>query len=75
MPLLALYGVPGRLGPGWPRWPSPVLGWRRRCPHYPWNLDTLGHLRLIYLAMVCVVSALLSGKGLLDARGTRPSRR
>jgi hypothetical protein len=37
--------------------------------HYPWNLDTLGHLGLVYLAtLVFVAGALLSGKGLLDAR-------
>jgi hypothetical protein len=40
--------------------------------HYPWHLDTLGHLGLIYLAtLVFVVGALLSGKGLLDARRQR----
>jgi hypothetical protein len=43
--------------------------------HYPWNLDTLGHLGLIYLAVaVFVAGAALSGKGLLDTKraGTRP---
>jgi hypothetical protein len=44
--------------------------------HYPWNLATLGHLGLVYLVtLVFVAGALLSGKGLLDARATRPSQR
>jgi hypothetical protein len=42
--------------------------------HYPWHLDTVGHLGLIYLAtLVFVVGALLSGKGLLDTRQTTGS--
>ena len=69
--LLALYGV--RAGQLW-AWvaavASPVLALAVALPaHYPWNLDTLGHLGLIYLAvLVFVAGALLSGKGLLDAR-------
>jgi hypothetical protein len=76
--LLALYGV--RAGQAW-AWvaavATPVLGLAVALPaHYPWNLDTLGHLGLIYLAtLVFIAGALLSGKGLLDARGTGPSRR
>jgi len=69
--LLAVYGV--RAGQVW-AWvaavAAPVLGLAVALPaHYPWNLDTLGHLGLVYLAMlVFVAGALLSGKGLLDAR-------
>jgi hypothetical protein len=69
--LLALYGV--RSGQAW-AWvaavAAPVLGLAIALPaHYPWNLDTLGHLGLIYLAtLVFVVGTVLSGKGLLDAR-------
>jgi hypothetical protein len=76
--LLALYGV--RAGHTW-AWvaavAAPVLGLAVALPaHYPWNLDTLGHLGLVYLAMlVFVAGALLSGKGLLDTRATRPSQR
>jgi hypothetical protein len=74
--LLAVYGV--RAGQGW-AWvaavATPVLGLAVALPaHYPWNLDTLGHLGLIYLAtLVFVVGAVLSGKGLLDARRTTGS--
>jgi hypothetical protein len=74
--LLALYGV--RAGQAW-AWvaavAAPVLGLAVALPaHYPWNLDTVGHLGLIYLAtLVFVVGALLSGKGLLDARRTTGS--
>jgi hypothetical protein len=69
--LLAVYGV--RAGQAW-AWvaavAAPVLGLGIALPaHYPWNLDTLGHLGLVYLAtLVFVAGALLSGKGLLDAR-------
>jgi hypothetical protein len=69
--LLAVYGV--RSGQGW-AWvaavAAPVLGLAVALPaHYPWNLDTVGHLGLIYLAtLVFVAGAVLSGKGLLDAR-------
>jgi hypothetical protein len=76
--LLAVFGV--RAGQVW-AWvaavAAPVLGLAIALPaHYPWNLDTLGHLGLVYLAaLVFVAGALLSGKGLLDARATRPSRR
>jgi hypothetical protein len=75
--LLALYGV--RAGQAW-AWvaavAAPVLGLAIALPaHYPWNLDTLGHLGLVYLAtLVFVAGALLSGKGLLDARATRRSQ-
>jgi hypothetical protein len=71
--LLAAYGV--RSGQAW-AWvaavAAPVLGLAVALPaHYPWHLDTLGHLGLIYLAtVVFVAGALLSGKGLLDARRT-----
>jgi hypothetical protein len=74
--LLALYGV--RSGQLW-AWvaavAAPVLGLAVALPaHYPWNLDTLGHLGLVYLAMVVFVAgALVSGKGLLDARRTTGS--
>jgi hypothetical protein len=74
--LLALYGV--RAGQAW-AWvaavAAPVLGLAVALPaHYPWNLDTLGHLGLPYLAtLVFVAGALLSGKGLLDARRTTGS--
>ena len=74
--LLAIYGV--RAGQAW-AWvaavAAPVLGLAVALPaHYPWNLDTLGHLGLIYLAtLVFVVGAVLSGKGLLDARRTTGS--
>jgi hypothetical protein len=76
--LLAVYGV--RAGQAW-AWvaavAAPVLGLAVALPaHYPWNLDTLGHLGLVYLVgLVFVAGALLSGKGLLDARAARPSRR
>jgi hypothetical protein len=76
--LLALYGV--RAGQAW-AWvaavAASVLGLGIALPaHYPWDLDTLGHLGLAYLAMlVFVAGALLSGKGLLDARARRPSQR
>jgi hypothetical protein len=69
--LLAVYGV--RAGQAW-AWvaavAAPVLGLAVALPaHYPWNLDTLGHLGLPYLAtLLFVAGALLSGKGLLDAR-------
>jgi hypothetical protein len=76
--LLALYGI--RAGQAW-AWvaavAAPVLGLAVALPaHYPWNLDTIGHLGLAYLAtLVFVAGALLSGKGLLDARAPRPSQR
>jgi hypothetical protein len=75
--MLALKGV--RQGQVW-AWATavvtPVLGLAVALPaHYPWHLDTLGHLGLIYLAVVVFVAgAALSGKGLLDTKraGTRP---
>jgi hypothetical protein len=72
--LLAIYGV--RSGQAW-AWvaavAAPVLALAVALPaHYPWHLDTLGHLGLIYLAtLVFIAGALLSGKGLLDARRTQ----
>ncbi len=55
---------------------TPVLALAVALPaHYRWNLDTLGHLGLIYLAVaVFVAGAALSGKGLLDTKraGSRP---
>jgi hypothetical protein len=74
--LLAIYGA--RSGQVW-AWvaavTAPVLALAIALPaHYPWHLDTLGHLGLIYLAtLVFVAGALLSGKGLLDARRTTGS--
>jgi hypothetical protein len=74
--LLAIFGV--RSGQVW-AWAAavaaPVLALAIALPaHYPWNLDTLGHLGLIYLAtLVFVAGAVLSGKGLLDARPTTGS--
>jgi hypothetical protein len=49
---------------------APVLGLAVALPaHYPYNLDTIGHLGLIYLATaVFVVGALLALKPLLDTR-------
>ena len=76
--MLAVYGI--RAGQAW-AWvaavASSMLGLAIALPaHYPWNLDTLGHLGLIYLATaIFVVGALLSGKGLLDARAPGPSQR
>ena len=73
--LLAVYGV--RAGHAW-AWvaavAAPLLGLAVALPaHYPWNLDTLGHLGLVYLAMaVFVAGAVVSGKGLLD--GSRAPR-
>ena len=74
--LLAVYGV--RSGQAW-AWvaavAAPVLALAGALPaHYPWHLDTLGPPGLIYLAtLVFVAGALLSGKGLLDARRTTGS--
>lgn len=52
---------------------TPVLGLAVALPaHYPYNLDTLGHLGLIYLAtLVFVAGAALAFKPLWDARGDR----
>ena len=46
---------------------APVLGLAVALPaHYPYNLDTLGHLGLIYLAVLVFISgALLALRGLL----------
>jgi hypothetical protein len=69
---LAWFGV--RRGYMW-AWVSavaaPVLALAVALPaHYPNDLDTMGHLGLIYLAtLIFVVGALLSLKTLLQARG------
>jgi hypothetical protein len=49
---------------------APVLGLAVALPaHYPWGLDTIGHLGLIYLAtVVFIVGAALALKPLLAAR-------
>ena len=68
---LVVYGV--RRGQLW-AWvgavTAPVLGLAVALPaHYPNNFDTLGHLGLIYLAVVIfVVGALVSLRGILAAR-------
>ena len=69
--MLALKGV--RQGMVW-AWvtavAAPVLALAVALPaHYPWHLDTLGHLGLIYVATaIFVVGALPAGKALLDQR-------
>jgi hypothetical protein len=52
----------------------PVLGLAVALPaHYPYNLDTLGHLGLIYLATaVFVIGAAIALKPLLAARAHSP---
>jgi phosphoglycerol transferase MdoB-like AlkP superfamily enzyme len=49
---------------------APVLGLAVALPaHYPWNLDTIGHLGLVYLAtLIFVAGALLVLKPLLASR-------
>ena len=70
--LLAWFGV--RRGYMW-AWISavavPVLGLAVALPsHYPYGLDTIGHLGLIYLATaIFVVGALVALKGLREGRG------
>jgi hypothetical protein len=65
---LVAYGV--RRGQLW-AWvgavAAPVLGLAVALPaHYPYNLDTLGHLGLIYLATaIFVVGALLALRGII----------
>jgi hypothetical protein len=51
---------------------APVLGLAVALPaHYPYHLDTLGHLGLIYLATaVFVVGALLALKPIMKLRHT-----
>ena len=51
---------------------SPVLGLAVALPaHYPNHFDTLGHLGLIYLAvLIFVAGALLSLRGILVKRGS-----
>src|SRR6266511_1867547 len=53
---------------------TPVLGLAVALPaHYPWGLDTIGHLGLIYLATaIFIVGAAFSGKALLDRQTQRP---
>lgn len=50
---------------------APVLGLAVALPaHYPWGLDTIGHLGLIYLATaIFVLGAALALKPLLAERG------
>jgi hypothetical protein len=50
---------------------APVLGLAVALPaHYPWGLDTIGHLGLIYLATaIFVAGALLALRPLLDGAG------
>ena len=70
---LVAFGV--RRGQGW-AWigavASPVLALAIALPaHYPNHFDTLGHLGLIYLAtLIFVVGALMTGRAILDLRGT-----
>jgi hypothetical protein len=71
---LAWYGV--RRGEMWAyatAVAAPVLGLAVALPaHYPYNLDTLGHLGLIYLATaVFVAGAALALKPLLQRRAGR----
>ena len=70
---LAWYGV--RRGELWAyvtAIAAPVLGLAVALPaHYPYHLDTLGHLGLIYLATaVFVVGAILALKPILKSRHT-----
>lgn len=68
---LVAYGV--RRGQLW-AWvgavSAPVLGLAVALPaHYPYHLDTLGHLGLIYLAtLIFVVGALLALRGITSTR-------
>jgi hypothetical protein len=68
--LLTWFGV--RRGYMWAWWSAvvvPVLGLAVALPaHYPYGLDTLGHLGLIYLATVIfVIGALFALKGLRES--------
>jgi hypothetical protein len=69
--VLSWYGV--RRGHMW-AWvgavAAPVLGLAVALPaHYPWNLDTIGHLGLIYGATaIFVVGALLALPAVIDRR-------
>src|ERR687886_903507 len=49
---------------------APVLGLAVALPaHYPWGLDTIGHLGLVYLATaILLAGALLALRPLLDRR-------
>ena len=70
---LVAYGV--RRGQMW-AWvgavTAPVLGLAVALPaHYPYHLDTIGHLGLIYLAtIVFVVGALVALRGITSAKRT-----
>ena len=47
-------------GLGWGPVAAPVLGLAVALPaHYPYNFDTLGHLGLIYLAVIIFVAGAL----------------
>ena len=68
---LTWFGV--RRGQMWAWWgavSAPVLALAVALPaHYPNNFDTLGHLGLIYLAvLIFVAGALIALRGLLDRR-------
>jgi len=68
---LAWFGV--RRGHAW-AWigavATPVLGLAVALPaHYPWNLDTIGHLGLVYLAtLIFVAGALIALRPLVAPR-------
>ncbi|MGH2787818.1 MAG: hypothetical protein ACRDJV_07890 [Actinomycetota bacterium] len=68
---LAWFGV--RRGHAW-AWvgavAAPVLGLAVALPaHYPWNLDTIGHLGLVYLAtLIFVAGALIALRPLVAPR-------
>jgi hypothetical protein len=55
---------------------TPVLGLAVALPaHYPWGLDTIGHLGLIYLATaIFVIGAAVALKPLAAQRGQRGKR-
>jgi hypothetical protein len=70
---LSWFGVRRRLKWAWvAAVASPVLALAVALPaHYPYGFATIGHLGLIYLATaIFVVGALLSGKELLQNRGS-----
>ena len=72
---LAWFGVRRRYGWAWVTAVAAVaLALVVALPaHYPWGFATIGHLGLVYLAIVVfVVGAALSGKALLD-QPTRPT--
>ena len=55
---------------------APVLGFAVAVPaHYPWGLDTIGHLGLIYLATaIFVIGAGFALKPILSARAGKRGR-